>query len=163
MFGHIKLAQPYHFLLLKCLYQTWKASDHVCVYWRYQFCLFLWFCYWNCLSFCFSLYYFNIPVPYQFDFLSGSNIRLINENANRKILPAHSITGSKLEEARQNITVHLEERLYCFATTIEAISLKLDVCSSLFFILTSCLEVTSVNLPLIFYRPIICQIIKQID
>jgi len=47
-------------------------------------------------------------------------------------LPAHSITGSKLE-ARQNITVHLEERLYCFATTIEAISLKLDAC--LFFIL----------------------------
>jgi len=66
--------------------------------------------------------------------LSGSNIRLINENANKKILPAHSITGSKLE-ARQNITVHLEERLYCFATTIEAISLKLDVCSHLFFIL----------------------------
>jgi len=123
-------------------------------------------------SFCFSLYYFNTPVPYQyqttqFDFLSRSNIRLINENANRKILPAHSITGSKLE-ARQNITVHLEERLYCFATTIEAISLKLDACC-LFFILyffghlTSCLEVTSVNLSLIFYRPIICQKIKQTD
>ena len=122
-------------------------------------------------SFCFSLYHFNIPVPYQFDFLSMSNIRLINENANRKFLPAHSITGSKLEEARQNITVHLEERLYCFATTIEAISLKLDVCCLFFYTLflwiqqhlTSCLEVTSVNLPLIFYRPIICQINKQID
>jgi len=125
-------------------------------------------------SFCFSLYYFNTPVPYQyqttqFDFLSRSNIRLINENANRKILPAHSITGSKLE-ARQNITVHLEERLYCFATTIEAISLKLDACLFLYFIslemqqhLTSCLEVTSVNLSLIFYRPIICQKIKQTD
>ena len=48
-------------------------------------------------------------------------------------MPAQSITGSKLE-ARQNITVHLKERLYCFATTIEAISLKLDGCRLLFIL-----------------------------
>jgi hypothetical protein len=50
------------------------------------------------LRFFFSLYYFNIPVPYQFDFLSGSNIRLINENANRKILPAHSKKPDKISQ-----------------------------------------------------------------